>query len=48
VSIRPQAADGPLPVLYYLSGLTCTHDNFVAKVCERTHLVPFCLLFFFL
>ena len=27
----PQAADGPVPVLYWLSGLTCTHDNFITK-----------------
>ncbi|MDA9580334.1 S-formylglutathione hydrolase [Luminiphilus sp.] len=26
-----QAASGPVPVLYYLSGLTCTDENFVAK-----------------
>lgn len=29
VFIPPQA--GPVPVLYYLSGLTCTEDNFTAK-----------------
>ena len=23
----PQAADGPVPVLWYLSGLTCTHAS---------------------
>jgi S-formylglutathione hydrolase len=23
--------DGPFPVLYFLSGLTCTHENFVVK-----------------
>ena len=27
----PQAADGPVPVLYYLSGLTCTEENFTIK-----------------
>ncbi len=27
----PQAADGPLPVLYWLSGLTCTWANFTEK-----------------
>lgn len=31
VFLPPQAADGPVPVLYYLSGLTCTDENFVAK-----------------
>lgn len=27
----PQAADGPCPVLWYLSGLTCTHENVMDK-----------------
>lgn len=27
----PQAADGPVPVLYWLSGLTCTEQNFTTK-----------------
>ena len=27
----PQAADGPRPVLWYLSGLTCTHANVMDK-----------------
>ena len=27
----PQAASGPVPVLYYLSGLTCTWENFTVK-----------------
>ncbi|MEM7717698.1 MAG: S-formylglutathione hydrolase [Pseudomonadota bacterium] len=27
---RPQA-DGPVPVLFYLSGLTCTHENAMVK-----------------
>ena len=31
VFLPPQAASGPVPVLYYLSGLTCTDENFVAK-----------------
>lgn len=31
VFIPPQAAAGPVPVLYYLSGLTCTEENFTAK-----------------
>ena len=31
VFIPPQAAQGPVPVLYYLSGLTCTADNFTTK-----------------
>lgn len=27
----PQAADGPCPVLYWLSGLTCSEQNFITK-----------------
>ena len=27
----PQAADGPVPVLYYLAGLTCTEETFMIK-----------------
>lgn len=27
----PQAQAGPVPVLFYLSGLTCTEDNFTSK-----------------
>jgi S-formylglutathione hydrolase len=27
----PQAASGPVPVLYYLAGLTCTEETFVTK-----------------
>ncbi|MEE9454382.1 MAG: S-formylglutathione hydrolase [Paracoccaceae bacterium] len=29
--LPPQAADGPVPVLWYLSGLTCTHENAMVK-----------------
>ena len=31
VYLPPQAAKGPVPVLYWLSGLTCTDENFVHK-----------------
>lgn len=31
VFVPPQAADGPCPVLWYLSGLTCTHQNVMDK-----------------
>ena len=31
VFVPPQAAHGPLPVLWYLSGLTCTHQNVMDK-----------------
>ncbi|MEO1204400.1 MAG: S-formylglutathione hydrolase [Pseudomonadota bacterium] len=31
VFVPPQAADGPVPVLTFLSGLTCTEENFMVK-----------------
>jgi S-formylglutathione hydrolase len=31
VYLPPQAAQGPCPVLYWLSGLTCTEQNFITK-----------------
>ncbi|MEO1549149.1 MAG: S-formylglutathione hydrolase [Pseudomonadota bacterium] len=31
VFLPPQAKDGPVPVLWYLSGLTCTHENAMTK-----------------
>ncbi|MFK8185379.1 MAG: S-formylglutathione hydrolase [Phormidesmis sp.] len=31
VYVPPQVEDGPVPVLYYLSGLTCTEKNFIEK-----------------
>jgi len=31
VFVPPQTANGPLPVLWYLSGLTCTHANVMDK-----------------
>lgn len=31
IFLPPQAADGPVPVLYYLSGLTCTEENVTVK-----------------
>jgi S-formylglutathione hydrolase len=31
VFMPPQAAEGPVPVLWYLSGLTCTHQNVMDK-----------------
>ncbi|MTI00833.1 S-formylglutathione hydrolase [Roseibium sp. RKSG952] len=29
--LPPEAKDGPVPVLWYLSGLTCTHENAMTK-----------------
>ncbi len=31
VYVPPQAENGPVPLLYYLSGLTCTEKNFIEK-----------------
>ena len=31
VYLPPQAAEGKVPALYWLSGLTCTDDNFRVK-----------------
>jgi len=31
IYLPPQASAGTLPVLYFLSGLTCTEENFMAK-----------------
>ncbi len=31
IYLPPQAADGPCPVLYWLSGLTCSEQNFITK-----------------
>jgi S-formylglutathione hydrolase len=31
VFMPPQSAKGPVPVLYWLSGLTCSEDNFIVK-----------------
>jgi S-formylglutathione hydrolase len=31
VFVPPQAAKGKVPVLFYLSGLTCTEENFITK-----------------
>jgi S-formylglutathione hydrolase len=33
----PQAASGPVPVLYNLAGLTCTEETFVTKACALQH-----------
>ena len=31
VFLPEEAASGPVPVLWYLSGLTCTHENAMVK-----------------
>lgn len=36
--IQPPAGEGEkLPVLYWLSGLTCTHENFIAKAAAQKY-----------
>lgn len=35
--VPPQAADGKVPVLTYLSGLTCTEENFTVKAAVQRH-----------
>lgn len=37
VFLPPQAAHAPCPVLYWLSGLTCTEQNFIAKAGAQHH-----------
>jgi S-formylglutathione hydrolase len=37
VFVPPQAAIGPVPVLYYLAGLTCTEETFVTKSGALEH-----------
>lgn len=35
--LPPQATTGPVPVLWYLSGLTCTHENAMVKAGAQAH-----------
>ena len=35
--LPPQAKKGPVPVLWYLSGLTCTHENVMSKGGLQRH-----------
>jgi S-formylglutathione hydrolase len=35
--LPPQAAAEPVPVLWYLSGLTCTHENAMVKAGAQAH-----------
>jgi len=37
VYLPPQAAGGPCPVLYWLSGLTCSEQNFITKAGVQQH-----------
>lgn len=35
--LPPQAEAGPVPLLWYLSGLTCTHENAMVKAGAQAH-----------
>ncbi|WP_118133505.1 S-formylglutathione hydrolase [Oceanicella sp. SM1341] len=37
VYLPPQASRGPVPCLWYLSGLTCTHENAMTKAGLQEH-----------
>ncbi|WP_256645539.1 S-formylglutathione hydrolase [Thermomonas paludicola] len=37
IYLPPQAEHGPCPVLYWLSGLTCTEQNFIGKAGAQRH-----------
>ena len=37
IFLPPQADEGEVPVLYWLSGLTCTDENFVQKAGAQQH-----------
>ncbi|TNF22829.1 MAG: S-formylglutathione hydrolase [Rhodobacteraceae bacterium] len=33
--LPPQAADGPVPLIWFLAGLTCTHENAMTKAAAQ-------------
>ncbi|MDB5820461.1 MAG: S-formylglutathione hydrolase [Rhizobacter sp.] len=37
VFVPPQARNGPVPVLFYLAGLTCTEETFPTKAAAQAH-----------
>ena len=37
IYLPPQAKQGPVPALYWLSGLTCTDENFITKAGAQQH-----------
>ncbi|WP_428525197.1 S-formylglutathione hydrolase [Roseibium sp.] len=47
VYIPPQAKNGPVPCLWYLSGLTCTHENAMTKAGLQAHAAEFGLAIVF-
>ncbi|MGI0486664.1 S-formylglutathione hydrolase [Pantanalinema rosaneae CENA516] len=44
VYLPPQAASQPLPVLYFLSGLTCTEENFMVKAGAQRYAAEYGLI----
>ncbi len=47
VYLPPQARTGPVPCLWYLSGLTCTHENAMTKAGLQAHAAEFGLALVF-
>ena len=43
IYLPPQAQDGPVPVLYWLSGLTCTEQNFITKAGAQRYAAEHCI-----
>ncbi len=44
VYVPPQAKTKPVPVLYYLSGLTCTEQNFITKAGAQRYAAQYGLM----
>jgi len=44
VFVPPQARSQPLPILYFLSGLTCTEENFMVKAGAQRYAAEFGLM----
>ena len=44
VYLPPQAATQPVPILYYLSGLTCTEENFIVKASAQKYAAQYGLM----
>lgn len=37
IYLPPKSEDSPVPVIYYLSGLTCTEENFITKAAAQRY-----------
>ena len=44
VYLPPQAETKPVPILYYLSGLTCTEENFIVKASAQKYAAEYGLM----